>query len=55
MATSNFSRMTPAQKESYIARMMPVFRALKKNVQTEIRDYILKSTKLFKQYAHIFQ
>ena len=52
---SDFYRMTPAQKESYIARMMPSFRALKKTVQQEIKDYILKSPKLSAQYAQVFK
>lgn len=55
MKHSDFYRMTPAQKESYIARMMPSFRALKKTAQQEIKDYILKSPKLSAQYAQVFK
>ena len=55
MKHSDFFRMTPAQKESYIARMMPIFRALKKNVQLEIREYVLKNPKLYRVYADTVQ
>ena len=55
MKHSEFYRMTPAQKESYIARMMPMYRALKKSVQAEIREYVLKNPKLYHRYADIVQ
>lgn len=55
MKQSDFSRMTPAQKEAYIARMTPIFRALKKTVQQEIRDYVLKSPKLSQRFAAAVQ
>ena len=47
---SDFYRMTPSQKESYIARMMPSFRALKKSAQQEIKEYVLKNPKLLQRY-----
>ena len=50
---SNFHRMTPAQKESYIARMMPCFRALKKSLQKEIKDYVLNNPKLLQRYPSL--
>lgn len=55
MKHSEFSRMTPAQKETYIARMMPIYKALKKNAQLEIRDYVLKNPKLYHRYADAVQ
>ena len=55
MKHSEFYRMTPAQKESYIARMMPSFRGLKKTVQAEMKEYILKNPKLSSIYAHHFR
>ena len=55
MRHSDFYRMTPAQKEAYIARMMPMFRALKKNVQLEIREYVLKNPNLYRRYADAVQ
>lgn len=55
MKHSDFYRMTPAQKESYIARMMPIFRALKKAAQLEIREYVLKNPKLYARYADAVQ
>ena len=54
MKHSEFQRMTPAQKESYIARMMPSFRGLKKSVQVEIKEYVLNSPKLSALYANRF-
>lgn len=48
---SEFFRMTPAQKEAYIARMMPSFRALKKSAQKEIKEYLLRNPKLLSRYA----
>lgn len=50
MKHSEFYRMTPQQKESYIARMMPCFRALKKSVQQEIKSYVLNNPKLLQRY-----
>lgn len=55
MKHSEFFRMTPAQKETYIARMMPIYRALKKSVQNEIREYVLKNPKLYHRYADAVQ
>ena len=47
---SDFYRMTPAQKETYIERMMPCYRALKKSLQKEIKDYVLNNPKLLQRY-----
>ncbi len=55
MKHSDFFRMTPAQKEAYIARMIPIYRALKKAVQLEIREYVLKNPKLYSRYADAVQ
>lgn len=55
MKHSDFFRMTPAQKESYIIRMMPIFRALKKNVQLEIREYVLKNPNLYRRFSDAVQ
>lgn len=43
--------MTPAQKESFIARMIPSFRALKKTLQTEMREYVLKNSRLADRFG----
>lgn len=51
MKYSEFYRMAPQQKESFIARMMPRFRALKKSVQNEVKEYILKNGKLRERYS----
>lgn len=51
MKHSDFYRMTPAQKESYLARMMPAYRGLKKTLQSEIREYVLKVPRLHEKYA----
>ncbi len=55
MKHSDFYRMTPAQKESYIIRMMPIYRALKKSAQLEIREYVLKNPKLYHRFADAVQ
>lgn len=55
MKHSEFYRMTPAQKEAYITRMMPIYKALKKNAQLEIREYVLKNPKLYHRYADAVQ
>ncbi len=55
MKHSDFFRMTPAQKESYLARMMPRYRILKKELQQEMKDYILKSPKLSVMYGSVFK
>ena len=51
MRQSEFQRMTPAQKESFIARMMPSFRALKKALQIEMKEYIMKRAKLASRFG----
>lgn len=51
MKHSEFFRMTPGQKESYLVRMMPRYKFLKKSLQQELKDYILKSPKLLGMYA----
>lgn len=53
MKTSEFQRMTPAQKEVFIKRMMPSFRALKKKLQMEMKEYILKNNKLLDIYSKV--
>lgn len=51
MKNSEFKRMTPAQKESFIARMVPLFRALKKPLQEEIREYVLNNSRLSERFG----
>lgn len=51
MKYSEFYRMTPQQKESFIARMMPCYRALKKALQIEMKEYILKHPALRDKYS----
>lgn len=51
MKNSEFKRMTPAQKESFIARMIPSFRALKKDLQAEIREYVLNNSRLAERFG----
>ena len=48
---SEFKRMTPAEKESFIARMAPSFRALKKALQEEMREYVLKNSRLSTRFG----